>query len=148
VPEQLDAVERVAAELAIRNLLARIAQSADAGTPEEYLGLFTEDAVWEMPANPALGLDASARRGVGEIGAGVTERRAAGIQGPGSHTRHMVATISVDVTSPDTAVAHSYWTFWTDTAIAPAVTSLGAYRDELRRTPAGWKLARRTVEMG
>ena len=148
MPEQFDTVARIAAELAIRNLLARIAQSADVGTPEEYLALFTDDAVWEMPANPALGLDASARRGVGEIGAGVAERRAAGIQGPGSHTRHMVATISVEVTSPDTAVAHSYWTYWGDTTTAPVVTSLGAYRDELRRTPDGWKLARRTVEMG
>lgn len=139
---------RIADELEIRNLLAGVAQSADTGTIDEYASLFADDAVWEMPANPAVGLGASARRGTADIVAGVKERRAAGVQGPGSNTRHMVATIRVFVDGTDVATAQSYWMYWADTATAPVVRSMGEYRDSFRRTAAGWKLAHRTVFMG
>ena len=49
-------------ELAIRNLVARIAHAADHGELDEYIELFTEDPSWEMPDAP--------RRGRPEIRAG------------------------------------------------------------------------------
>ena len=64
---QHPAVERTAAELEIRNILARLAQLADSGDTDEYVSLLTDDIVWAMPANPAIGLAGSERRGRDEI---------------------------------------------------------------------------------
>ena len=36
-------------ELAIRNLIARVALYADGPDVEAYVALFTEDATWDMP---------------------------------------------------------------------------------------------------
>ena len=102
-----------------------------------------------MPENPAIGLAASERRGRDEIVTGQRERIAAGLQGPGSDTMHVLSTISVEVgRDGDTAVAHSYFQYWGTTTTEPAVKNLGRYHDELRRTSDGWKLARRTITFG
>jgi hypothetical protein len=72
----------IAAELEIRNILARLAHYADTGETDKYVELLTDDVVWAMPANPAVGLEASERRGDTEIAAGQRERVGAGLQGP------------------------------------------------------------------
>jgi len=141
-------VERIAAELEIRNLIARVAQYADSGEIADYCALFTKDAVWAMPPAPKLGLPASERTGIDVIEAGVRERRGSGMQGPGTNTKHVVTTIAVDVTGPDDATGRTYWMFYTDTTGDPAVLNMGHYEDTFRRTDAGWKLARRTIVMG
>jgi 3-phenylpropionate/cinnamic acid dioxygenase small subunit len=140
--------EQVAAELEIRNLLARLAQLADTGDTDEYVSLLTDDIVWAMPANPTIGLAASERHGHGEIAAGQRDRIAGGLQGPGSNTMHMISTVSVSFDSDDVATVRSYFTFWGDTTTAPVVRSAGRYVDTLRRTPGGWKLARRSITFG
>lgn len=141
-------IERVAAELEIRNVLARLAQLADTGDTDEYVSLLTDDIVWAMPPNPAIGLAASERHGQEEIAAGQRERIAAGHQGPGTNTMHMISTVSVGFDGDDAATARSYFTYWGDTTTMPAVRSAGRYVDTLRRTPHGWKLARRTITFG
>ncbi len=146
--EHSDLARRVADELEIRNLVARVAQLADSGAIDAYAALYTDDAVWEMPASPATGLEASARRGTADIVAGVQERRAAGVQGPGSQTRHVVTTVSVELDGADAATAHSYWTFWSDTATTPTPRTMGEYQDAFQRTDGGWRLAHRTIIMG
>jgi 3-phenylpropionate/cinnamic acid dioxygenase small subunit len=140
--------DRVAAEFEIRNVLARLAQLADTGDTDEYLSLLTADIVWGMPANPAIDLAATERSGHDEIAAGQRERMAAGLQGPGSNSLHMVNTISVSFDSADAATAHSYFMFWTSTTTAPTITSIGRYEDAFRRTSSGWKLARRVITFG
>jgi 3-phenylpropionate/cinnamic acid dioxygenase small subunit len=129
----------------IRSLLARVAQLADAGTVEEYLELFTEDAGWEMPANPAAGAPADRRAGRVDIAAGVRARRAAGLQGPGTATRHVVTSTAVDVGS---AAAVSYWMFFADTTTVPRLVGIGRYDDRLRRVDGRWLLAHRTITIG
>lgn len=131
----------------IRSLLARLAHLADTGEVEEYLALFTEDAAWVIPAIPQTGVAASERNGIDAIGAGVRERREAGVQGPGSGTMHVVTTVAVCVDG-DEAAAESTWLFVVDTTGAPRVQAVGRYRDTLRRTPAGWRLARREITAG
>jgi uncharacterized protein (TIGR02246 family) len=126
-------------ELAVRNLVARVAQYADGPDVDAYVALFTADAVWDMPGAP--------RHGQAEIRAGSAERRAAGQIGPGSNTRHMVATVAVRVHG-DNAVADSYWQFWVDTATAPRVQLMGTYHDACVRSDGGWKLARREITFG
>jgi uncharacterized protein (TIGR02246 family) len=135
-------------EFEIRNLLARVAQLCDGGDIEDYLDLFTEDAVWEMPDNPQVGVGASVRRGRSSIAEGVRERRAMGIQGPGSATIHVITTIAVQVAGPDSAVSSAYWMYYSRLDKAPHLQSVGHYEDSLRRTPSGWKVARRRITVG
>jgi 3-phenylpropionate/cinnamic acid dioxygenase small subunit len=141
-------IERAAAELEIRNVLARLAQLADTGDTDAYVSLLADDVVWAMPPNLAIDLPASERHGIEDIAAGQRERMAAGLQGPGSNTMHMISTVSVAFDSDDVATARSYFTYWVDTTTAPVVRSAGRYVDTLRRTADGWKLARRTITFG
>ncbi|MCD9622948.1 nuclear transport factor 2 family protein [Rhabdothermincola salaria] len=133
-------LRRVADDLEIRSVVARLAQYADGGDLDDYVELFTEDAFWNMPGAP--------RRGRDDIRAGGEARRASGEAGPGSNSRHMITTITVDVDGSDAAVADSYWLFYVDTAESPTLKVCGSYRDTFRRTPSGWKLARRDVSFG
>jgi 3-phenylpropionate/cinnamic acid dioxygenase small subunit len=135
-------------ELAIRNLLARLAHLADSGDVTEYVASMTEDVVWAMPANPSVGLPPTERRGRDDVAAGVHERLAAGLQGPGSNTRHVVTTTTVTVESNDRATAQSYFMFIDNTSTAPAIRSIGRYDDVLCRTADGWQLAARTISFG
>ena len=132
----------------IRTLLARLAHLADQGDVDEYLALFTPDAVWSMPAIPQTGVPASERRGLAEIEAGVAERRAAGVQGPGTNTAHLVTTTAVRFDGADVAVADSTWMFLVDTLAEPRIASFGRYTDTVHRTRDGWRLARREIRVG
>jgi uncharacterized protein (TIGR02246 family) len=126
-------------ELAVRNLVARVAQYADGPDVDAYVALFTPDAVWDMPGAP--------RRGHAEIRAGSEDRRAAGQIGPGSNTRHVVSTVNVRVYEGH-AVADSVWQFYADTASSPRLALMGTYHDELVRVGGEWKLARRQIMIG
>ena len=130
-------VAQLAAEAEIRNVIARLAHLADSGDLDEYITLFTDDAVWSMPTNT--------RRGRDDILAGAHERRATGMQGPGTHTRHVNTTLWVRIEGPDDAVAGSYYLFLADCDTTPTIRSTGRYEDRFRRTPDGWKLAHRTI---
>jgi 3-phenylpropionate/cinnamic acid dioxygenase small subunit len=132
----------------IRSVLARIAQLADAGDLDEYLSLFTEDAVWAMPDNPSVGMVANEKRGHAEIRAGAEERRASGLQGPGTQSRHVLTTTAVSVGSDDRATVRSYFMFLVDTTTTPSVRTAGQYDDVLVRTADGWKLSHRTITVG
>src|SRR5215831_1437432 len=91
----------------IRTVLARIAQLADSGDLDEYVTLFADDAVWAMPENPSMGMPASEKRGIADIRSGAEERRAGGVQGPGTNTRHVLTTTAIDVESDRRATARS-----------------------------------------
>lgn len=109
---------------------------------------FTREAEWNMPANPDRGIPAQVRRGREEIAAGVVERRAAGIQGPGTFTRHVTTAIAVDVTSETTARADAVWTFYVDTATSPELSGVGSYADEFELEDGRWRLSRRVISRG
>jgi 3-phenylpropionate/cinnamic acid dioxygenase small subunit len=136
------------ADAEIRTVLARIAQLADTGDLDEYVTLFADDAVWAMPDNPSLGMPASEKRGIGEIRAGAEERRAGGVQGPGTNTRHVLTTTSVDVESEERATARSYFMFFGSTTSQPELRNMGQYDDVFVRGERGWQLAHRTITVG
>jgi 3-phenylpropionate/cinnamic acid dioxygenase small subunit len=136
------------ADAEIRTVLARIAQLADTGDLEEYLTLFTEDAVWGMPDNPAVGMTANEKKGHAEILAGAQERRASGLQGPGTESRHVLTTIAIDVESEDRATARSYFLFFDSTSTTPTLRTMGQYDDVLVKGEGGWQLARRRITVG
>ncbi len=138
-----DAAGRVADDLAIRNLVARLAHLADMAAPEEldeYVALFTEDAAWELPGNE--------RRGHDDILEGARQRRGAGTQGPGTNTRHVITTQTVHFDGADTAVSDAYFLFVADTTTTPVIRSMGHYHDLLRRDGGVWRLARRQITPG
>ena len=139
---------RADADAEIRNVLARIAQLADTGDLDEYLTLFTEDAVWGMPDNPSIGMLANERRGHGEIRAGAEERRASGLQGPGTNTRHVLTTTAVHLESETRATVRSYFLFFASTTTEPVLRTMGQYDDVLVRGEHGWQLAHRTITPG
>ena len=74
---------RVADELEIRNLVAKLAHLADEGDLDEYLQLFAEDAVWDG------GAELGSVKGHPELLAAAKERRASGRSGPGTNSRHV-----------------------------------------------------------
>jgi 3-phenylpropionate/cinnamic acid dioxygenase small subunit len=132
------------AEHDIRKLIARLAFEADEGELDDYLALFTEDAVWEMPANAASGVPATYCAGQDEISTSVQQRRAIGVQGPGAGTMHHITTQQIDVTGDD-ASGRIYYQFVGMIDGKPTVRTLGEYRDRYRRTEQGWKLAHRII---
>jgi 3-phenylpropionate/cinnamic acid dioxygenase small subunit len=136
------------ADAEIRTLLARIAQLADTGDLDEYITMFTDDAVWAMPDNPAVGMVANEKRGHAEILEGARERRASGLQGPGSDSRHVLTTIAIAVESDVRATARSYFQFFGSTSTAPTLRTMGQYDDVLVKGERGWQLAHRTITVG
>jgi 3-phenylpropionate/cinnamic acid dioxygenase small subunit len=156
VTERYDsALARVVAELEIRNVIARLAQLADSGDIDEYLSLFTEDAVWDMPDNPRAGMPQSTREGRAAIGEGAYERRAAAEKTPGISRMHFVGTTAVEIAPDgdgdgdgDGATATSYFLFIVSDATQSKIQVLGTYYDTLRRVGDAWKLARRNMVFG
>ena len=143
-------LQAVTDELEIRNLLAHLTYLADTVTDadlDSYLSLFTDDATWAVLSDGILG--AQERKGRDEILDGVRERRSAGIQGPGTATRHALHTIHVRFESPDEAWATCYWHYYKETTSqSPVLAGMGEYRNRVVRTPAGWRLARREIVPG
>jgi 3-phenylpropionate/cinnamic acid dioxygenase small subunit len=129
----------IADDLAVRSLIARIAQLADDGDLGDYVECFSPDARWEMPGSP--------RRGRVDIRTGAEARRAEGQTGPGSATRHLVSTMAVTVDGAS-ARATSYWQYFTDTVDAPTLRLMGRYDDELIKVDDRWYLDRRLVTIG
>ena len=67
-----------------------------------------------------------------------------GIQGPGSHTRHDVSSITVDVDG-DRATSRAYFRYYTGTDAAPTIMAIGTYNDTHVREAGDWKLSRRVI---
>ncbi|MCH6231613.1 nuclear transport factor 2 family protein [Microbacterium sp. CFH 31415] len=143
----LDPIVRLTAESDIRNLIARLGHLADDGDPDEYLGLWTEDGVWDRG-------NGEAHRGREALRERVLAYRASGLQGPGTGTKHLNTTLWVSIDSDDRAHAQSYFVFLTgaSNAIAleldaprPQIALSGRYDDEFVRTGAGWRIRSRTI---
>ena len=126
--------DTLADELAIRNLIARMAHVVDRGEVEDYAPMLAPDARWIMPVgDPAIGPDA--------IMDGVRARRAGGSAGPGSGTRHTITTTWVEVDG-DSAQSWSYW-IYISTGADPKILMNGLYTDTFRRDGDGWVFAQR-----
>jgi 3-phenylpropionate/cinnamic acid dioxygenase small subunit len=126
-------------ELAIRNLIARIALLADQGDLDEYTQQFTEDALWNFPNGP--------RKGRADIFAGAKERRATGTTGPGTRTRHVITNVAVQVAEGGTATADCYFVFLKSEDARAMVATVGTYHDSFVREGSTWRLARRDITL-
>ena len=124
-------------ELEIRNLQARLAHLADEGDLEDYILLFTEDAVWE---GGAFGT----KRGVEQIMKGAIARRQGGTSGPGAFTRHVLTTTMIEV-DEDNATGKSVFHFYTNINETPVQAIMGVYEDKFQRKSSGWKICYRKI---
>jgi hypothetical protein len=130
--------QRVADDLAIRDVLARVAQITDGWkSMDEYVRLWTDDCTWESPV-------AGIWRGHEGHRARHERYRDAGVQGPRADSFHLVLNTVIDLDG-DTATGRSTWLLVNETSTAPRIQDIGTYDDTLRRTPDGWKIARRVV---
>jgi 3-phenylpropionate/cinnamic acid dioxygenase small subunit len=152
VAEEIDAtaLRRVIDELEIRNILARLAHMADTASIDEldqYLALWTEDGTWAVLSGTSLA--PQEQRGHAELRAAAKQRREAGVQGPGTNSRHIVSTNVVEFDSQARARARSYFHVFRETGSEqPVPTTIGEYNDTFIRTPGGWKLQRREIVQG
>lgn len=123
-------------DASIRDLLGRTALLADEGAADGYRQVYTDDATWTSGGTTQAGVE--------QIIAASAERRTAGVVGPGSSTRHVVAPLTVTVEA-DTATSVSYFLFLTETTGTPAIRKFAVYEDTWRRTAAGWRISSRVV---
>lgn len=140
-------LQAAADTIEVSMLIARIAHLADSGTPEEYIAYFTEDATWELADATGLPMQTQRITGHAQILAGVHERRAEGIQGPGTHTRHDVSSILVEIDG-DRATSRTYFRYYTGSDATPTIVALGRYNDVHTRTADGWRLSQRVITRG
>lgn len=130
----------------IRDALARVAALADAGALDDYLACFTADASWELTAAPGHVLASMRLSGIEQIRESVVDRRASGIQGPGTHTAHHVASTYIDFDEAGTsATANSLFSFYTHLDAQPILAGFGRYTDSFRWLGGRWLLARRVI---
>jgi 3-phenylpropionate/cinnamic acid dioxygenase small subunit len=149
VPSVTDAEFRwVSDQLEIGNLLASVAQLADGGDLAEYAQCFTDDAVWVPPGSAGVELLGAERCGIADMLAGAQERRDAGIQGPGTNTRHVVSSTRLVAAGPDRARGRTYWRYYVQTDATPQLLTMGHYDDEFVRSAQGWRISKRTIVRG
>lgn len=137
----------LADELQIRNLIARVAHAADTADPErlrsEYLDCFTDDAVFELRTSGSVGSAvAGVMRGKAEILASALDRRRIGLQGPGTHTMHVVTSTALHV-GGDEARAQSSFMFLGRLNASPVIQVAGLYDDQFRKVQGKWRIAHR-----
>lgn len=114
---------------AIRDVLARYNLAGDRGRIADVIALFEPSGVLVTDAGEYAGAEA-----IGGLFTAVTASA--------ERVRHFTSTVVIDVTG-DTATASSYFQVLTGTGL----DHWGRYRDQLRRTPAGWRFTRREVRV-
>jgi uncharacterized protein (TIGR02246 family) len=117
---------------AIRALVAEYRRALDEKDFEAYAELFGDDGEFVAGSWVARGRD--------EILAMLAEMQATGaLSLVAGDDRHLVANLEIELDG-DAATARSTWVYLTR---GPELAMVGRYIDELRRTPAGWRFARR-----
>ncbi|MFT4083488.1 MAG: nuclear transport factor 2 family protein [Nocardioides sp.] len=132
--------------LDITELIHRLCHALDFGRPEEFVACFVADGRYSAVSSEATGLETRfSHRGRGELEAfaqsAIEKRHGLG--------RHWTGNLIVRPSGPtrDRAEATSYVLF---VEIDPEsgerrIAISGTHRDELVRTPDGWRLRSRTV---
>lgn len=144
----MDPIELLLAERACQRLLLDLVRRLDFEEPASVAELFTEDGTWAWPAGDRLVRGREALRAY--FGSRPADRL----------SRRIMSNVLVEVTSPDTATATSYFTTYRvdgydggreaayEGRMVPAgpPVRIGHYEDAFRRSPEGdWLLETRTV---
>lgn len=137
-----DPGQRAADEAAIRDLIVRIAMVRSFGTPDEYAAMFTSDARWERAPGP----DGKPNiQGLDEEIAHARANQAAGRSGPGSHAHHVIP-MTLAAVDGDRGTAVSQLLYVTNADTRPQIAKIWILRDDLVRTPQGWRVSHRRLQ--
>jgi hypothetical protein len=138
----MDQDERLRIELACQRLVTLYCHYVDHGHAARIAELFTEDGVWHSPEITMDGLE--------QIRKGFTLRQ----ERRERMSRHVCNNVLIDVIDSDHAQGCVYLTLYRfdgdpDRKISPleGASLVGEYRDEFRRTPAGWCFSRREIHV-
>jgi hypothetical protein len=143
-----DMGRRVADELAIRNLIAKISMAADTAEDlTEYASLFSEDAHWEVVPEKGQTASFAPITGRKNILAAALQRRKDRLSGPGTHSYHNLVMTQVTLQG-DRASASSHLLFIKNANIKPSVEMFKIYKDQFTRETEGWKLNSRYILPG
>ena len=113
----------------IASLLSRYAHYADAQDADGFVGLFTDDGVWDLGVSGRyVGHDAI-RGFFSKIPAG---------------GRHVTSNYAIEVSRDGTAEARSYVTLMGLVEGHPVIRGAGTYEDQLVRIGCDWKILSRT----
>lgn len=124
---------------AIRALLAAYRRALDEKDFEAYAELFGEDGEFAADAvGPVRGREA--------ILAMLAElQRDGALSEAAGDDRHLATNVEIELHG-DRATVRSTWVYLTRAESGhPHLTLVGHYDDEVRRTPAGWRFARRSA---
>lgn len=136
-------LEEMLAREAIRQTMAAYTVAGDRLHEDDFIAVFTEDAVLESEGVPdsdlfryegreAIRQWISRWRNPPE---GVTRTHQA------TFVRHHLATCHIELTGPDSAKARTYWVAWTD--IGP--DHAGYYLDSFRKSDDRWLIVHRRI---
>jgi uncharacterized protein (TIGR02246 family) len=122
---------------AIRDLLSEYRRALDEKDFEAYADLFGDDGEFVTGGRSF--------RGRAEILAMLAELQHTGaLTVAAGDDRHLVANVEIELDG-DRAKARSTWVYVTREGEGPNLAMVGHYDDELRRTAAGWRFARRAA---
>lgn len=119
----------------IRKLLAEYGRLLDARDPHGWAALFGDDGEW------VGGTRYGAIAGPAALARFVAEEF-----GATPPSVHIFGNMAIDVVG-DTATAWSRWMLLEEGPDGLRIVLAGHYDDSLRRTPAGWRFARREVRV-
>lgn len=139
-------LEEMLVRESIRQTMAQYTMAGDRLRREEFLAVFTEDAILESEG--VADEDSFRYEGVEQIGQWITRwsNRSSDEVAPthqATFVRHHLATSHIEVAGPDSARARTYWTAYTD--IGP--DHAGYYLDDFRKSGEQWLIAHRRVRL-
>jgi len=132
----VDDLEALAIRSACTDLITRYAMAVNAWDLDAFVALFTEDAVWQRPG-------VAPYHGHAEIRAFMESQPTDRV------LRHVNGGVLVEVVDADHATAWSQTTVYEAHPAGPLPAAMTGpdmvveYRDQLVRTPQGWRFARR-----
>jgi hypothetical protein len=137
-------LDELLAREAIRHTMTRYTMAGDRLRADEFVAVFTEDAVLASE-----GVEESdifrheGREAIREWMARWSRRSGAAQPPRATFVRHHLSTSQIELTGPDTAKARTYWVAYTD--IGP--DHCGYYIDRFRKTGEEWLIAERKVRL-
>ena len=138
-------LDEMLAREAIRQTMAAYTVAGDRLRVEEFVAVFTEDAIMEAEGVPPE--DMFRYEGRAGISQWITRWREppkeVGRVHQATFIRHHLSTCHIELTGPDSARARTYWVAYTD--IGPDHS--GYYLDVFRKVGTDWLIAHRRVRL-
>ena len=127
--------------LKIQDIWARYVIMLDSANGEEFIKMFTEDAVLNVNNIDIIKGRADIKAMVDSMGAmpGISDSKFGSM-------RHIVTSLSLDIQG-DIATADSYWmeVMATATNVQPVIFNVGRYEDEYVKIQGQWYFSRRDI---